>query len=180
MHRLARMLVRIHQSCHREGLISSTGAVAAIRRARSWIKLLTITALGGFLALTLHLLLLQNVPAQRDGPSLSKAVSASGAVDWSSMGTGLISPPVRPDSERTPLRVGAYVTNLSDLDLLENRYSIELLLWSVWDGPPDQDPSDALVVLNGIYDGDIQRFQRVRRERQDGVTWSLYRSEHRW
>ena len=49
-------------------------------------------------------------------------------------------------------------------------------MWSIWSGPADQNPSDSLTVLNGIYDGDVQRFERVRQEsRPDGRVWSLYR-----
>ena len=40
------------------------------------------------------------------------------------------------------LRVGAYVTNVSDIDLLDDRFSIELWLWTLWQGDPDLDPSD--------------------------------------
>ena len=79
------------------------------------------------------------------------------------------------ETESDQLRLGAYLTNLSDLDLLENRFSAELLLWSLWSGPPEANPSDDLVLLNGIYDGDIQRFERVGRESVADGVWSLYR-----
>ena len=62
------------------------------------------------------------------------------------------------------LKVGAYVTNISDFDLLDDQFSIELLLWTLWDGAAEANPSDHLTLLNGIYDGDIQRFQKVREE----------------
>ncbi|MGB1776416.1 MAG: hypothetical protein ACPHGV_08775 [Synechococcus sp.] len=78
-----------------------------------------------------------------------------------------------PASEQ--LKLGGYLTNLSDLDLLENRFSAELLLWSLWTGPPEANPSDDLVVLNGIYDGDLQRFERVGRQSVAEGEWSLYR-----
>ena len=48
------------------------------------------------------------------------------------------------------LQVGAYITNISDIDLMEDQFSIELLLWTLWHGEPDQNPSDQLRVLNGI------------------------------
>ena len=67
--------------------------------------------------------------------------------------------PVEP--EGLPLRIGAYVTNISDIDLLQDQFSVEMLLWTTWAGDPQADPSDQLMILNGIYDGDIQRFERV-------------------
>ena len=51
--------------------------------------------------------------------------------------------------------MGAYITNISEINLMEDQFSIELLLWTLWHGEPDQDPSDQLRVLNGIYNGDI-------------------------
>ena len=63
-----------------------------------------------------------------------------------------------------PLRIGAYVTNISDIDLLQDQFSVEMLLWTTWAGDPQADPSDQLMILNGIYDGDIQRFERVSHE----------------
>ena len=96
--------------------------------------------------------------------------------DWDRLSETLIDVPAQQSGSAGILRVGAYVTNLSDLDLLENRFSVQLFLWSIWSGPVDQNPSDSLTVLNGIYDGDVQRFERVRREsRADGSVWSLYR-----
>lgn len=73
------------------------------------------------------------------------------------------------------LQVGAYITNISDIDLLEDRFSIEMLVWSLWNGDQASDPSDSLVVLNGIYDGDIQRFDTVRTSRQGDSSWALHR-----
>ena len=40
--------------------------------------------------------------------------------------------------------MGAYITNISDIDLMEDQFSIELLLWTLWHGDPDQNPSDQL------------------------------------
>ncbi len=62
------------------------------------------------------------------------------------------------------LNVGAYVTNINNIDLLDDQFTIEMLLWTEWSGDPAANPSDELMVLNGIYDGDIQRFERVSRE----------------
>ena len=50
-----------------------------------------------------------------------------------------------------------------------------MLLWTEWAGDPAANPSDDLMVLNGIYDGDTQRFEQVSRENRLGTTWSLYR-----
>ena len=61
------------------------------------------------------------------------------------------------------LKVGAYVTNISDFDLLDDQFSIELLLWTLCDGAAEANPSDHLTLLNGIYDGDIQRYRRCER-----------------
>ena len=73
------------------------------------------------------------------------------------------------------LRVGSYITNFSNIDLLDDQFSIELLLWTLWQGDPDLNPSDQLRILNGIYDGDVQRFELVRRDVVDGSSWSLYK-----
>ena len=83
---------------------------------------------------------------------------ASEEIDWGAP-NGQPSP-----AEEPLLQVGAYITNISDIDLRQDQFSIELLLWTLWHGDPDQNPSDQLRVLNGIYNGDIQRFERIRRD----------------
>lgn len=110
-------------------------------------------------------------------PAPSPAVALPQAqIDWNRLSETLIDVPKPRSDPEELLEVGGYVTNLSDLDLLENRYSIELLLWTLWPGDPELNPSDTLSVLNGIYDGDIQRFERVRQEvRANGDVWTLYR-----
>ena len=110
---------------------------------------------------------LRQSPATVDTPAEPEATAD--AIDWGTVDLRP-SPPQLP-----PLQVGAYVTNVSNIDLLDNQFSIELLLWTVWLGDPGQNPSDDLRILNGIYDGDIQRFERVRRDVSDGTVWSLYR-----
>ena len=83
---------------------------------------------------------------------------------------------VEPTASDPPLlQVGGYVTNVSDINLLENQFSIELLIWTLWQGEPERNPSEQLRVLKGIYDGDVQRFERVRRDVVDGASWSLYK-----
>ena len=79
-------------------------------------------------------------------------------IDWGS------APVERVEPAGPPLRIGAYVTNISDIDLLQDQFSVEMLLWTTWAGDPQADPSDQLMILNGIYDGDIQRFERVSHE----------------
>ena len=114
-------------------------------------------------------------PFLKKSPSLP-VTTAPPVFDWDKLSQTLIDPPEDQVGSPGVLQVGAYVTNLSDLDLLENRFSVQLFLWSIWSGPADQNPSDSLTVLNGIYDGDVQRFERVRQEsRPDGRVWSLYR-----
>ena len=76
-------------------------------------------------------------------------------IDWGS------APVERVEPAGPPLRIGAYVTNISDIDLLQDQFSVEMLLWTTWAGDPQADSSDQLMILNGIYDGDIQRFERV-------------------
>ena len=91
------------------------------------------------------------------------------AIDWGRPDTAEVEPLL------ASLQVGGYITNVSSINLLDDQFSIELLLWTTWKGDPDQDPSDQLRILNGIYDGDVQRFERVRRDVSEGGTWSLYK-----
>ena len=90
-------------------------------------------------------------------------------IDWG------VSAPVASTAEPPPLRVGAYITNISNIDLLDDQFSVEMLLWTEWGGDPEADPSNNLMILNGIYDGDIQRFERVSHERTATGSWNLYR-----
>ena len=100
---------------------------------------------------------------------LPRDVAVAQPIDWGAPQAQKVSP------ERPELNVGVYVTNINNIDLLEDQFSIEMLLWTEWAGDPATNPSDDLMVLNGIYDGDIQRFERVSRENRLGTTWSLYR-----
>ena len=90
-------------------------------------------------------------------------------IDWGS------APVERVEPAGPPLRIGAYVTNISDIDLLQDQFSVEMLLWTTWAGDPQADPSDQLMILNGIYDGDIQRFERVSHEQTAAGAGNLYR-----
>ena len=42
------------------------------------------------------------------------------------------------------LQVGAHITKVSHIDLMDDQFSIELLLWTIWHGETDQNPSDQL------------------------------------
>ena len=100
---------------------------------------------------------------QPSAPEVGVASSIQPSINWEQLSEALVDVPEGLSDSEGLLQVGGYVTNLSDIDLLENRYSIQFFLWSIWSGPPELNPSDSLEVLNGIYDGDIQRFERVRK-----------------
>ena len=106
-------------------------------RHRWWIALVAAA-----FALTLALGLGRPSPAP---PPVAERSDIPAAVDW---GTVKPAPTARAESL---LQMGAYITNISDIDLMDDQFSIELLLWTVWHGEPDQNPSDQLRVLNGIY-----------------------------
>ena len=146
------------------------------RRYRWWVVL----AAAAF-ALTVQIGIWRPIPSlssPSSSPESSGVLAAvragqpteqAAAIDW-----GAVEAPQAPPAQPL-LQVGAYITNVSDIDLLDNQFSIELLLWTIWHGEPDQNPSDQLRILNGIYDGDIQRFERIRRDQKDGYSWSLYK-----
>ena len=117
---------------------------------------------------TIGLVLLIGVQSGSRGQSSSRSIGAA-PIDW-----GLQQDDIRP-AQLPELRLGAYITNISGIDLIDDRFSVEMLLWTEWKGEPPLDPSDDLRILNGIYDGDIQRFERVSRKSMPTGTWSLYR-----
>ena len=43
------------------------------------------------------------------------------------------------EPESPPLRIGAYITNINNIDLLEDQFSVEMLLWTTWAGDPQAD-----------------------------------------
>ena len=88
-------------------------------------------------------------------------------IDWGPSQTKTESPAL------PELNVGAYVIN--NIDLLDDQFTIEMLLWTEWSGDPAANLSDELMVLNGIYDGNIHRLERVNGENRLGKIWSLYR-----
>ena len=131
------------------------------RRLRSWLLLV-------LLGLLLSIGLGPGFSAVNPGIQSSSEPTVP-AIEW-----GEAAPtPLEP--ELPALRVGSYITNFSNIDLLDDQFSIELLLWTLWQGDPDRNPSDQLRILNGIYDGDVQRFELVRRDVVDGSSWSLYK-----
>ena len=135
------------------------------RRRRLWIALAALA-----FALTLLIGFWRSVATP---PLVPATPAAPQAVDWAEAEAPVdpqrLSAPTLP-----PLQLGAYITNVNDIDLLNDQFSIELLLWTIWQGDPDQNPSDQLRILNGIYNGDTQRFERIRRDQINGKSWSLY------
>ena len=117
---------------------------------------------------TIGLVLLIGVQSGSHAPATSNPTEVA-PIDWGQQ-QGDVRPPQLPE-----LRVGVYITNISSIDLIDDRFSVEMLLWTEWEGDPPLDPSDDLRILNGIYDGDIQRFERVSRRSIPTGTWSLYR-----
>ena len=153
--------------CHRAGSSWKPVVRVSSRRMRWLIPLVTTV-----LAIVFFSQSMLRQPPPR--PSSSEVSPAQ--INWERLSEALIDVPEPRSDPEELLQVGGYVTNLSDLDLLENRYSIELLLWTLWSGEPELNPSDTLSIVNGIYDGDIQRFERVRQEvRANGDIWTLYR-----
>ena len=65
-------------------------------------------------------------------PASTPATSAPPqAVDWGRPEAPAASPPLRQPT-LPPLQLGAYITNVNDIDLLNDQFSIELLLWTIW------------------------------------------------
>ena len=61
------------------------------------------------------------------------------AIDWGRAQAEVMEP------EGPPLRVGAYITNINNIDLLQDQFSVEMLLWTEWAGDVQSDPSDNLI-----------------------------------
>ncbi|QNJ16174.1 ion-channel domain-containing protein [Synechococcus sp. A18-40] len=135
-------------------------------RHRWWIALVAAA-----FALTLALGLGRPSPAP---PPVAERSDIPAAVDW---GTVKPAPTARAESL---LQVGAYITNISDIDLMDDQFSIELLLWTVWHGELDQNPSDQLRVLNGIYNGDISALSGSAGIRRMVTAGASTRCVHWW
>ena len=130
--------------------------------SRRWKWRLVWVALACALTLSLSL-------AQLGWGAQTDASERSAPIHWGTPPVTLTAP------EGPPLRIGSYITNISNIDLLQDQFSVEMLLWTTWGGDPQADPSDQLMILNGIYDGDIQRFERVSHEQTEAGSWNLYR-----
>lgn len=153
--------------CHRAGSSRKPVVRVSSRRMRWLIPLVTTV---------LAIVFFSQAMLRKPDPRPFAAEVSPAQINWERLSEALIDVPEPRSDPEELLQVGGYVTNLSDLDLLENRYSIELLLWTLWAGDPELNPSDTLSIVNGIYDGDIQRFERVRQEvRANGDIWTLYR-----
>ena len=129
-------------------------------RSRRWTWRLLWVALACVLTLSL---------AQLGWGGQAAVEQRPAAIDWGTVPAEVVEP------EGPPLRVGAYITNINNIDLLQDQFSVEMLLWTEWAGDAQSDPSDNLMILNGIYDGDIQRFERVSHEKTATGSWNLYR-----
>jgi hypothetical protein len=73
------------------------------------------------------------------------------------------------------LQLGAYVTVIDDINLLENHFGAEFFLWSRWSGSAATNPSDRLTVLNAPSNNDIDRFELLERRQLGDIYWSLYK-----
>lgn len=139
------------------------------RSHRRWLVLLGLLAL----LISLSLSMLRPHPPLAARPTRPEADAVPAAATSAEATAAAVT--AQGSGDGPVLRIGAYVTNISDIDLLEDRFSIELLLWTLWNADPESDPSDQLSVLNGVYDGDIQRFDPVRKQQRGDESWSLYR-----
>ncbi|QEY31854.1 hypothetical protein EVJ50_05955 [Synechococcus sp. RSCCF101] len=119
------------------------------------------------------------------GPGM-RAVPAPAAVPFASddpmpgLPATIDQAPLLPDT----LRVGMYLTQLDGIDLHNASFNAQLYLWTLWPGDEAENPSDDLTVLNSIFNADLDRFERLSRERIGSRIWSLYtvhgRFVHRW
>ena len=153
-------MVEVSRFCH-GGVCGQTAKVVPVAPRK-------IRKLIAFALATIGLVLLIGVQSGSHAPATSNPTEVA-PINWGQQ-QGDVRPPQLPE-----LRVGAYITNISSIDLIDDRFSVEMLLWTEWEGDPTLDPSDDLRILNGIYDGDIQRFERVSRRSIPTGNWSLYR-----
>jgi len=142
-----------------------TGCRRNERRRHRWLSWLSVASLLLLLTLTLRHPLGWALAAPVHQPT---AMVAANEASTDSHGPAAAPLPAG-------MELGTYITNISDIDLLEDRFSIEMLVWSLWSGDPALDPSKNLIVLNGLYDANILRFDKVRSAIINGKTWSLHR-----
>lgn len=73
------------------------------------------------------------------------------------------------------LQLGAYVTVIDGINILDNNFGAEFFLWTRWAGSDETNPSDRLTVLNAPSDNNIDRFELLERRQLGDVDWSLYK-----
>ena len=73
------------------------------------------------------------------------------------------------------LQLGAYVTVIDEINLLENQFGAEFFLWTRWSGSAETNPSGRLTVLNAPSNNDIDRFELLERRQLGDINWSLYK-----
>ena len=151
-----------------------------IRRSRSWIQGKRRLQLG--IALLIVIVCIVFVQRSDWSPAESQSLADRSVITEADARGNRQGDDKDADASRQPttdglgiLQIGSYITNVSEIDLMEDRFSIEMLVWSLWNGDQASDPSDSLIVLNGIYDDDIQRFDKVRSTSQGDGTWALHR-----
>jgi len=151
-----------------------------IRRSRRWIQGKRRLQLG--IALLIVIVCIVFVQRSDWSPAESQSLADRSVITEADARGNRQGDDKDADASRQPttdglgiLQIGSYITNVSEIDLMEDRFSIEMLVWSLWNGDQASDPSDSLMVLNGIYDDDIQRFDKVRSTSQGDGTWALHR-----
>lgn len=151
-----------------------------IRRSRRWIQGKRRLQLG--IALLIVIVCIVFVQRSDWSPAESQSLADRSVITEADARGNRQGDDKDADASRQPttdglgiLQIGSYITNVSEIDLMEDRFSIEMLVWSLWNGDQASDPSDSLIVLNGIYDDDIQRFDKVRSTSQGDGTWALHR-----
>lgn len=81
---------------------------------------------------------------------------------------------IHKSSSRTTLQVGAYIINISDIDLKGDTFNADLLIWTRWEGTAADNPSSQLTVLNSVASKD-RILDAISHENTGGVDWTLYR-----
>ena len=84
-----------------------------------------IRKLIAFALATIGLVLLIGIQSGSHAPATSNPTEVA-PIDWGQQ-QGDVRPPQLPE-----LRVGAYITNISSIDLIDDRFSVEMLLWTEW------------------------------------------------
>jgi hypothetical protein len=72
------------------------------------------------------------------------------------------------------LIIGGYIENISNIDLNDDTFEAELLIWTIWNEGGKQNPSSKLNVLNSVL-GQGSGLELIRNQRTQRGDWSLYR-----